>query len=105
VGLVLLLAVVVSVLALAMGLWAVVTGARDLQRAVTPLAKTLQQEATPQLKRKAAAASAAVSRLQARRERMAERQAELAASVASGRRAAGYVAEALAPLEQLRGLR
>jgi cell division protein FtsL len=104
VGLVLLLAVVVSVLALAMGLWAVVTAALDLQRAVTPLAKTLQ-EATPQLKRKAAAASAAVARLQARRERMADRQAELAASVASGRRAAGYVAEALAPLEQLRGLR
>jgi cell division protein FtsL len=104
VGLVLLLAVVVSLLALAMGMWALVTSALELRRAVTPLAKSIS-EATPQLKGKAAAASAAVARLQARRERMGERQAELAASVASGRRAAGYVAEALAPLEQLRGLR
>jgi hypothetical protein len=104
VGLVLLSAVVVSVLALAMGLWAVVTAALDLRRAVTPLAKSVQ-EAMPRLQGKAAAASAAVARLQARRERMAERQAELAASVASGRRAAGYVAEVLAPLEQLRDLR
>jgi len=104
VGLVLLLAVVISVLALATGLWAVVTAALDLRGAVTLLAESVQ-EATPKLKGKVATASAAVARLQDRRERMAEGQAKLAASVASGRRASGHVAEALAPLEQLRGLR
>jgi hypothetical protein len=104
VGLILLIAAVICLLALAMGMWAVTTAAIGLGRAVRPLAAAVN-EAVPKLKAKAEGAAAAAARLRARRERLAERHAGLAASVASGRRASGYVAEALAPLEQLRGLR
>jgi hypothetical protein len=104
VGLVLLVAAVAAVLALAVGGWAVVTAALGLRRAAKPLVAAVN-EASPKLQAKAAAASAAAARLRARGDRLATGKAELAASVASGRRTSAYVAEALAPLQQLRDLR